>query len=225
MSELIRYLKLNKIVPLKKEELNIYYDEILAGNTKKRDEFIARSVYLIRYIMKKHLYYYPEQVDDLISLGLEIVIKVLGKLNHETRETFTSYLCINIKYNLMNYLKKHYKYQNKLFYINNYIEEDEKNTFDFFLEDKKIDINKYVSKLDFENAINQMTDLEMKIVIEFCLDNLSITEIAQKHKMKKSNISFIKECALKKLAYMLSDYVSRENDQNFNDWSTIVDNL
>jgi DNA-directed RNA polymerase specialized sigma subunit len=123
----------------------------------------------------------------------------------------------------MNYLQKQYKYKNKLFYIDNYLDEEEKNTFEFILEDKKIDINKYVSKLDFENAINKMTELEMRVIIESCLDNLSIAEIAQKYKIKKANVSFIKECAIKKLTHMLNDYIKRETDENFKAWSVIAD--
>jgi len=223
MSELIRNLKLNKLEPLKKEELDKYYDAILAGNEEMKDEFISRSVYLIRYIMRRHLYYYPNQIDDLISLGVEIIIPKLKNLTNDKKDTFLTYQCINLKYNLMNYLQKQYKYKNKLFYIDNYLDEEEKNTFEFILEDKKIDINKYVSKLDFENAINKMTELEMRVIIESCLDNLSIAEIAQKYKIKKANVSFIKECAIKKLTHMLNDYIKRETDENFKAWSVIAD--
>lgn len=223
MTELIRTLKENGLTSLQKNELIPLYDKILAGDQQAKDEFVARSVYLIIYIARKHIYHYPDQLDDLISCGIEIVIKTLDKLSKETYETFTTYLYINIKYKLMYYMQKDYKKRKGVFSYDKTIGE-EADTFAIFLEDKKIDINKYVSKMDFENAIKDLTPIELTVIIESCIENLSIKEIADKNNMKETNVRFIKQCALKKLTGLLSDYVQEnKSHEDFNEWSIIGD--
>ena len=224
MSELLKYLKNNKITPIKKEDLYLYYDEILSGNIEAKDDYVVRCMWYVNYIMRKELFYKQFQKEDLLALGAEVVIKALSKLDKDNYETFSGYLYVCIKFNLMNYLIRQKKH--KILSIDAYMDDAQKNTFEFVLEDKKIDINKYVSKLDFENAIKNMTELEMRIIIESCIDYLTIKEIAQKLNMNVKDVSFIKECALKKLTAMLREYVpDREKDEDFNHWSVIADKL
>lgn len=229
MYEMLKEIRKNGYKRLKNEELFNYYEKILRGDEDAKYEFIIRNVYLVAYIIRKHTFYSPWMVDDLLSIGIEKVIQcVNNKLQKENLETFKAYLFITIKYSLIGYLQKEYAKTKKTEYYLEKINDSDETSFEFFLEDKKIDINKYVSKLDFENAINELSKIELLIIIESCIDNLSLTEIAQKHHLKSYDVSFIKKCALKKLSDKLSDYVyeiKNNDDDYFLDWCEIVDKI
>ena len=225
MNILLNDLRKSGFKPMNKTDFRDYCDKIISGDISVKHEFITRCLFIVASVIKKHNYIFD---DDMIMLGLEVIMRLVDKMDRV--ETFFSYLYVSIKYALLNEQIKRCKIRNTQFSIHKHFSDDSDDTFEVYLEDKRIDINEYVSKFDFLMALNNLTELEREIVQKWCIDSLTINEISEMLSIKEKNVAFIKDCAVKKLTIILSNYVSKNTQvkcdkNNADQWDFLLTNI
>lgn len=221
---ILDYLKKQGVKPLNREKSLKLLERIIEGDEEARDEYIVRSQYLIRHIIKQ-VYCKPDEVEDLMMLGTETLISLLDKkLRAETIDTFTTYVFVSIKYRFISYLQAAYKKQT--YSYNDFLTSDENGTFEDLLEDTTITDERNISKIDFQKAMKSLSDIEKAIIYHACLQKRTLSEVAKITKMKRVDIAFMKACAQKKLAkglenYFDDDVVESKIDVNFLSWCLV----
>lgn len=184
--------------PLTQELQNYYFERLVQSDSEAKDKLIESNLRLVLHITKNFFGKYNYSNNDLVSIGIQGLIKAISNFEPEKNIRFQSYAARIIENEILMALRKSYKegttdslelesIKDILVINNDYLENCE---------------DKYFLELILEYINSKMDDIEKSIIkyrYGFCGEKKTQREVANILGLSRSYVSRIEKRALLKM--------------------------
>lgn len=176
------------------KEIGKLYTLAKGGDLKAKEDLLSKLYPLVissirRYYKKKNDY------EDLIQEGYEIILKCIEDYDPKRKVHLLGYIKTMLKYH---YLNKHR--EKTALSLNEPLEDGE--MVDLVVGDEKDPLDMLVEREEctiLKKSIETLTPRQKKVIIDFYIKNLSISEIAENMGISYRTVVNLKANGLKKL--------------------------
>ena len=92
----------NLAEPLSKEETRELFYKMAQGDKLAREKLAYHNIRLVVYLIRKKFFNAKCDEEELISLGLEVLVKAIDTYDINRNVDFANYACICIKNRILN---------------------------------------------------------------------------------------------------------------------------
>ncbi|MCM1371200.1 MAG: sigma-70 family RNA polymerase sigma factor [Clostridium sp.] len=197
---------------LTKEQEYVYLKKYQIGDNDARNKLILHSIKLVIDYVHENFSKVSYDEEELISLGLETLIKYVDSFKFESNYNFKTYLICRVNNAIKRFIEKEEKYDcNKIESLDvNYCDQDD-------MEDFSIDfVTLLEDKFEYEkvkNILEKLSYIDKKIIHLYFYDKYNEASIAKLLSCTPQNVSIRIKKILKKITFFLKREGVIENQE------------
>lgn len=106
----------NNLSKLSEEEVIDIFDRVRSGDEELRNQIIEANLPLVKSFITRNFYDTPYDIEDLIMVGIEALIKNTDRFDPTLGFKFSTYVCYSVKNSIINYIRKESKENRKILF-------------------------------------------------------------------------------------------------------------